>query len=203
MALSASTLATQLASALGIDETDYTTAYAEGLIASLTAATFAHALVTGGAPSSGGSLISGAASGGILTISSSPMEAITSSQFSTSPQITTENQALITYIGTATVVFSAGNIIGSCTNTPTSPGALAAGAGTNGTLTGITGAGAYSAVQAAWPQIGPLGSDFYDALINYILANAVCSYAPGSVTAVCPAGGGAITGGVGVGGIIT
>ncbi len=202
MSLNASTLNTLLASALGITPTAYTQKYSEGIIASIQAATFTHAVVTGVAPSSGGALTVGTAAGGIVSISPSQMEAITDPQFSTSPQIDTENSAIVSYVGTGLINFASGTINGTCTNTPITPGILASGTGSNGTVVGLTGSGALSTVTSALGTIGPLGSPFYTALIDYINSNAVCSYASGNVTAVISSGGGPITG-VGINGQIT
>lgn len=202
MALNATALSSVIASGLGISTTAFTDAYARGIIASIEAATFAHAVVTGVAPSSGGALTVGTAIGGIISISPSQMEAITDLQFPLSPQINPENAAICSYIGTGLVSFTSGKIIGTCTNTSLSSGILASGAGVNGTILGLNGTSALAAVTSALGTVGYLGLPFYNALINYINSNAVCAYASGSVTAAISAGGGAVTG-IGIGGKIT
>jgi hypothetical protein len=182
--LVASSLNTALAAGLGITATPYTLAYAEGIIASLQAATFSHVLVTGIAPPSG-PLTAGTAVGGIMVITPGPMEAITSVQFSTSPHILTENAAIVTYVGTGLINFAPGTINGAC-----AAGAFV-GSGIGGTILGLTGSDALVAVSTALGSVGPLGLPFYNALITYILANANCSYAPGTVVGAYafPAGG--------------
>lgn len=115
------------------------------------------------------------------------------------PKIQLENAAIIQYIGTALINFS--SVTGNCTNSPSSPGPLTGGAASNGTLVGLTGAGAVGAVSAAIGG-GPDMLKHYDALINYINANAKATYAANSIVGVCPPGGGPLTGGSGIGGTI-
>lgn len=118
------------------------------------------------------------------------------------PKIQLENAAIIQYIGTALVNFAAGGITGTCTNTSSSPGPLAAGAGANGSLVGLTGAGASAAVSAAIGAAGPDMIKHYTALIDYLTANAKATYASGSIVGVCPPGGGPLGAGAGTGGTI-
>src|SRR5690606_31803064 len=127
-----------------------------------------------GAPLSGGSGI-----GGTMVITPAAMLAETASGTHPQalPQVQSENSAIIQYIGTALINFAPGSITGTCTNTPTNPGPLAAGAGSNGVLTGITGAGAAAAVASALGSAGPDMLDFYTALINYLILNTTASYA--------------------------
>lgn len=180
-----------------------TRAYASGVIAALEAGIFSHALVTG-VTSPGSPLSNGAAAGGILVLQPSLMIAKTTVGLDAKarPNLEKESKAIINYIMTGTITFAAGNITGTCTNTPSSPGPLAAGAGTGGIITGITGSGAVGAVGAALGGIGPNGVDHYTALINYILDNLEAEYTSGSVTGVCPSGGGPLASGVGAGGML-
>ncbi len=177
--------------------------YAAGIVAALKAATFSNLPGTiTGVTAPGSPLSGGAGIGGVIVITPAPM--IAKSGVGLPPQavpnVAKENTALIQYIGTGLVTFAAGKITGTCTNSPTSPGPLAAGAGTDGMITGLTGAGAVAAVSAALGSTGPDMLKHYDAVINYLLQNAIGTYSSGSVTGTCPAGGGPLTLGSGIGG---
>lgn len=185
---------------------DQTMNYASGVVAALKAALVNNAPGTiTGVTAPGAPLSAGAGIGGIITIL--PAAMIAKANVGMPPQavpnITKENIAIIQYIGTGLVTFASGNITGTCTNTPTSPGILAAGAGANGQITGLTGAGAVAAVSSALGSTGPGMLPHYTALINYILQNAVVAYASGTVVGVAPSGGGPLTAGAGAGGTIS
>lgn len=180
--------------------------YASGVVAALKAASVSNAPGTVvGVTSAGSPLTLGAATGGIIVISPGPMIAKVSRVFPPQavPNTSKENTALIAYIGTATVTFAPGSITGNCTSTGVSPGPLANGAGTNGFLVGITGAGAMSAVISALGFTGPGMIRHYQTLINYILAHASVTYASGSVVGVCPATSGPLSAGAATGGTIS
>ncbi len=179
---------------------------AKGVIAALKTATVAHAPGTiTGTTAPGAPLENGAGSGGIITITSAPMKAITGQALPPEAiaNVATENDALIAYIATGTVTFAAGKIVGTCTNTPLNPGPLAAGAGTEGKIVGLNGAGAAAAVAAARGISGPDSEKHYTALIDYISENAEVAYPPNGVVGVCPAAGGGLEAGSGVGGVIS
>lgn len=176
---------------------------AAGIVAALKAAVFSNLPGTiTGVTAPGSPLTAGAGSGGIMVITPAP--AIAKMGVGLPPQAvpnaSKETTALIQYIGTGLVAFASGNITGTCTNSPTSPGPLTAGAGSNGTITGLTGSACATFVASALGSSGPESIKHYTAIIDYILANAVAAYASGSVVGVCPSGGGPLTAGAGTGG---
>ncbi|RLI53011.1 MAG: hypothetical protein DRP09_16695, partial [Candidatus Thorarchaeota archaeon] len=119
------------------------------------------------------------------------------------PMLAGENTAVITYLMTGLIEFSAGNIQGTCTATPTSPGILGPPAsGTGGKVTGLTGA-ACMAMVAAGGVAGPDMLAHYTALIDYISDNLEVSYPAGSVQGAFGVGGGALIAGTALGGIVS
>lgn len=184
---------------------DQTLSYAKGIVAALKAAVVSNAPGTiTGVTAPGSPLSGGTGSAGVMVLTPGPMEAETLQGVPPQalPNIAKENVAIISYISTGLVTFS--TITGTCTSSSTSPGPLAAGAGANGTITGLTGAGATGAVSAALGSVtGPDMIKHYTALINYILANATATYASGSITGVCPPGGGPLAAGAGAGGTVS
>lgn len=179
--------------------------YASGIIAALKAAIVSNPTGTiTGISAPGAPLSAGAGIGGLMVIQPSPMIAKTSNGFAPpGPNLVLENTAVIQYIGTGIITFASGSVTGTCTNTPVSPGPLTNGAASGGTITLLTGVACAAAVAAATGSAGPDMVKHYTALIDYILENAEVSYASGSITAVCPPGGGPITAGTGVGGTIS
>lgn len=183
-----------------------TKAYAAGVIAALKSAIVSNPPGTiNGITSPGSPLSAGSGILGLIVMTPAPMIAKTSTSFNplSNTQLIKENTALITYLATGIVTFSAGNITGNCTNTAPSPGPLVNGAGKNGRIVGLTGAGAYAAVFAALGFLGPDALTHYNHLVNYILDNALVSYPTSSVQGVCPAGGGPLVGGFAAGGTIS
>lgn len=166
--------------------------------------------ITGTCPPSGGPLAAGAGAGGLIAgMSGASMASLVQAGAgypSVSSELSTFCAQIVSHIQTFGIVtFAPGTITGTCTNTPVSPGALSAGAGTNGIISGLDGTVLANAIHAAvgYPgsTSGPLIS-FCTAIANYIMANGVASYASGTVTGVCPAGGGGLTAGAGAGGTI-
>lgn len=103
------------------------------------------------------------------------------------------------------VEFTAGEITGNCTNSPVSPGALAGGGGTGGEIIGLDGTVLANNIHTAVGYPGGVSTpliQFCTAITTYIMDNAVVTYAPGSVTGSCPAGGGSLGAGTGIGGTI-
>lgn len=179
--------------------------YASGFIASVKTGIVSHAPGTiTGVTAPGAPLVAGAGLGGVIVIASAAlMIAKTSNGIPKAPDIAKENTAVIAYVTTGLVTFAPGNITGTCTSTAMAPGPLTVGAGSMGTIVGLTGAGCLAAVGAAGVPIGPDAIKHYTALIDYLLANAEVTYAPGAVVGVCPVGGGPLAGGTGVGGTIS
>ena len=207
MALNANKFAQKLHDALGVTTdaqgkptkiSTQTLNKAKGVIATLEAGSFSHAVVTGNTVVAS-DLEGGAAVGGVMVLDPAPMQAITAQGIppEAASGISQENAKLITYIMTGTITFEADTITGTCNNTAEAPGSLTLGAGTGGKIVGLTGAGAVAAVGGG---LGPEALQHYTALIDYLLENAEGTYASGSVTGVCPAGGGALSAGIGAGG---
>lgn len=185
---------------------EYTKAYAKGVVASLKSAVVTNAPGTiVGVCAPGSPLSAGAGIAGLVVALPVQMLAETVKTFppGSTVMLTQENIAIITYISTALAVFSPGSITGTCTNTAESPGPLLNGAGSGGKLTIINGIGAYAAVSAAIGPLGPSALLHYNTLINYILDKAEVTYSTGSVVGICPSGGGPLGAGAGVGGTIT
>lgn len=161
--------------------------------------------IVGVAPPSGGPLTAGAGTGGLITGMTPPSLAgrfvsngVAPSQ---TPQILGMASAICTHFQTGLVVFAVGGITGSCTNTPTSPGALT-GAGANGTIVGLAGPALAGLMSTSYGSVSPQLLAMCTAIVTYVTANAKVAYASGSVTGVCSAGGGPIVAGTGVGGTI-
>jgi hypothetical protein len=176
--------------------------YAKAIL-TLKQATTMHAPDTvTGVTAPGSPLANGAAMNGLLVgFTPGPWLGIMSAGF-TGPDIAKEATASVGYInGAAKINFAAGNITGTCTNTPVAPGPLAAGAGMDGTIDMLDGS-AWSKVVIPPTGDPALAEKIYKAIVKYINENAEVTYAPGSVTGVCPAGGGPLSGGAAVGGTI-
>lgn len=211
MALDDQALAKKLHDALGQKKdgqgkptqiSSMTKAYAAGIVACLKAAIVTNAPGTiVGVTAPGAPLSGGAGTGGLMVVLPAAMLAKTLVGIPPKaiPNMQKENTAIIQYIGTGLVAFS--SITGTCTNSPTSPGPLTLGAGQNGMITGLTGAGALAAVGAVG-IVGPDALKHYTALINYIVSEAKVTYPSGGIVGACPPGGGPLTAGAGIGGTI-
>lgn len=171
--------------------------------------------VTGTVPASGGPLSNGAATNGVISgLSGSGLASLVSAQAGypgVSPQLQSYCEEIVNHIQNVGLVeFDPGNITGICTNTITPggpvPGTLTAGAGIDGVITSLNGPqladNIHSAVGYPGSTSGPL-IQFCTALTTYIMDNAQVEYASGSVTGTCPAGGGSLQNGAGLGGIIS
>lgn len=213
MAMVVSDLADALKSSLGfgaLATSSQNTGLAKAIIDEMMAALVNHApgTITGTAPPSGGPLISGAATLGLITgmtPASLAARMIAEMGFaSISAEVLQMATAICTHLQTTgTVSFASGNITGSCTNTPVSPGALI-GEGTAGQIVGLSGPVLAALIAVAYGGIvSPQLLSFSTALTDYIMNNAEVTYLTGTVTATCSAGGGPIIAGAGVGGIIT
>lgn len=162
--------------------------------------------VTGTCPP-GGSLSSGAASGGVISgLDSSRLASAVASAAgygSVSSVLSTYCSQIVTHVETGIVTFASGLITGTCSNTPLSPGPFI-GSGSGGLISGLSGSTLASLIHSAvgYPGSvsGPLIS-FCTALCNYIMAQANCSYS-GTCTGIAPAGGGSLSDGTGANGSI-
>ena len=215
MAMVASDLATQLKAGLGFSGNPMTgqvSGMATAIIAEFAAASVANAsgTVLGTAPPTGGPLTAGSAAGGTISgMSGSDLASKMKSDSgfpSVSPQLLNFCTAMVTHFLTGVVSFASGNINGTCTNTagpPPIPGILSAGVGTGGLISGYSGSTLASQLATALGQSDPTPLlNFSTNLVTYVMANAIVSYATGSVTATISAGGGPIVGGAGAGGTI-
>lgn len=210
----ANTLATLLKGSLGFSAFANTTqivGVATSIIQEFAAAVVTNApgTIVGIAPPSGGPLSAGAGTGGVITgMTGASLAArmVTNCGFpGTTPQLLGWAGAMTTHFMTGLVSFVPGTITGTCTNTGSpSPGPLVAGAGTNGLIAGYAGPtlAATMATGLLQPAPSPELTQFASDLVAYIMTNARATYAPGSITAVCPSGGGPITAGAGAGGTI-
>lgn len=157
----------------------------------------------------GAPLSAGAGIGGLITGLVGPALAtsICSNSGGTYPSPTSQLSAFCAQItlhimAFGIVSFAPGDITGTCTNTPLTPGPLAGGAGANGKISGLSGS-ALAALVA--PAIGQASASseltaFCTAICDYIMNNAVVSYS--TVVGVCPPGGGPLAAGAGIGGTI-
>jgi hypothetical protein len=184
------------------------TGYAQAVINTLLVAPINHAIpgdVTGDT-TAGAPLQNGAATNGIVgPLSSGVWQSALSSSFPTAnpANLSVDANGSTGYISSAaTSEFAAGTITGSSTATPLSPGILAAGAGANGTIEGLSGAAWAAAVMP--PGADPvLTQKIYDAISDYVEANAECEYLVGSVTGTTPAASGPLQAGVALLGTIS
>jgi hypothetical protein len=165
--------------------------------------------ITGTCPS-GGPLSSGAGTGGLISsMSGSDMASLVKSGAgypSVSSELSTFCSQIVSHIQSlGMVTFASGSITGSCTNTPLSPGPLAAGAGSNGVITGLNGTTLATAIHSSVGYPGSVSTpliNFCTAIVNYIMANAQVTYASGTISGLCPPGGGSLSAGTGVNGTI-
>lgn len=215
MALDIDALADEINNAIGatdkdgnpIATTQVMKKYAEAVITTLSAGIVSHlpGTVTG-VTAPGSPLSNGAALGGLIAalipatwqgIMSAAIPAADPSQLANDA-----NQSTTYLMASSLVNFDPGEITGTCTSTPTTPGPLAAGAGTGGEIAGLS--GAPWSILVMPPAGNPvLSQAIYDAIANYIMSNAEVEYLTGSVTGVCPAGGGPLAGGAAAGGVIS
>lgn len=215
MSLDITKLAKEINKALAVNDahgqkikvTSQMETYAKAIINTFHAATTAHApgTVTGitapGAPLSAGAAINGT----LLSFLPATWLSTMLSGFPTSNPgiLSTEANGSTGYIsGAAKINFAPGSITGTCTNTPTAPGPLTGGAGSNGTVDALVGAAWATAVI---PPLGDpiLSKKVYTAIVKYINENAEVSYPPGSVVGTCPSGAGPLSAGAATGGVIS
>lgn len=187
--------------------------WASAVIDELTSGSVANAsgTITGTCPAAGGSLTSGAGTGGVITGLDGPTlaTAIASNAGypSTTSELTQFSDAIVAHLMTGTASFSSGNVTGTCTNTPSSAGILTNGLGLNGTIVGLSGSALastiHSAVYSAFAGPSAKLIEFCTAFTDFIMDNAEIDYASGNVTGACPAGGGALSAGTGILGTIS
>jgi hypothetical protein len=118
------------------------------------------------------------------------------------PMILIESTVIAAYILEAAMIsVAAGGISGTSSETPApAPGPLLVGAGAQGKIGGLVGSVLAPRVSAMTLASGPLQVPHYTALCDFIMTNAVVSYAAGTVLGVCT--GGQLTVGAAAGGTV-
>lgn len=167
--------------------------------------------VTGTCPPSGGPLTGGAADNGAIsgmTPGDMATEVMTEAGYpSVSSELTAFCEEIVDHIETFGVVeFGSGDITGTCTNTPVSPGSLAAGEGSSGFIKDLDGDTLADSIHTAAGYPGVTSTplkNFCNAIVDYIMDNAEVTYSSGDVTGTCPAGGGPLTAGAASNGAIS
>lgn len=208
MGMSGSTLADAIKSGLGFGAYATSTknlGLANAIVAHVQTAvvTFAPGTITGTAPPSGGGLIGGAGTNGVIVLVPAALESALVAVFGIStPEILGLADAISLHVsGLGKVTFSSGSITGVCTNTPVAPGTFT-GTGSNGHVIGLSGSTLAAAITAGIGQTIPTSqlTNMATEIVNHIMNNAVVTLA--LATGACSAGGGPIAAGTGSGGTI-
>jgi len=211
MPLVASALAEQIKTALGFGSeltSAETLGMAEAIVEEITSmgiVSFAPGGVTGNAPApSGGPLIDGAASDGIIVGTSGSSLADKLKTKMNKPSITAPLQnmadSISSCINAGKVGFSTGQVTGMCTNTPTAPGTFT-GSASGGLISGLDSGKLADDLASPYGSKTPQVIALASAITTYTMANASVSVA--LMSGVAPAGGGPITLGAGSGGTIS
>lgn len=212
MALVASDLAEKIRSDMGYPSpaSGQLEGWADGVITEIKNAVVNHSLVTGTCPPTGGPLQSGTADNGVITGIDSTAMASNIKDAAGYPSISGKLQTfcdeIANHIMTGFVKFDSGGITGTCTNTISTPGALAGGAGNSGYIYGLSGSTLASNIHSASGYPGSVSdklTQFCTAFTDYIMNNSDVQYSSGTVNGVCPSGGGPLSGGTALGGTIS
>jgi len=179
--------------------------YAEAVITTLTSATFTHLLVEG-TTANGAPLQVGKADNGLFLppLLAPTWFGVMQVGFPTAnpAELLKEATCSTTYLsGASRINFTAGNITGQCTSTPTSPGPLAAGQGSQGTIDELVGSDWGSSCMPTGGD-STLTNKIFTAISDYIITNSEATYLPNTVNGVCPPGAGPLSAGTGAGGTI-
>lgn len=170
--------------------------------------THAPGTVTGTAPAAGGALINGAADNGTISgLSGAVLASLVATDAGygyITGRLQTFCNDIVSHIQTfGRVQFATGNIVGNCSNTVTTPGTLT-GTGHNGFIKSLNGPTLANTIHIDVGYPGTTSvrlTEFCTAFTAYIMANAVVTHT--NVTAICPAGGGAIVNGQATGGTVS
>jgi hypothetical protein len=195
--------------------TQFTQAYAEGIVAVMQAAIVTNAPGTVIGTGEPAGTFMGSSTLGLIELDSSVMTDVILSVYQSSVKmeapdfdfspvessITQENQAVCQYIMESGLV-SFAQLTGIDTATLLSPGTLVDGHGDNGIISGLIGSACASIVASQSGLTGPYRNAFYTALVNYIMANASATYAANNVIGDFSADGGPIQDGAGMDGTI-
>lgn len=167
--------------------------------------------ITGTVPAAGGSLTNGAGTNGMIAsmIASSMAHFVVTATAryapGATPRLTNFCKAIVDHIqNDGRVTFTSGNITGNCTNSISTPGILASGAGIQGKISALNGTTLANLVATddPYPSTSPELIQFCTAVTTYIMANADVTYAAGNVTGTAPAAGGTLNSGAASGGTI-
>lgn len=173
---------------------------AKALVTTMKSAIFNHALINGSC-GPGGPIAAGAAEGGIIllpTAATLPAQIAAALQGPPTPQIIGMATGFATHIQTGLVSFKPGGIIGTCANSPVSPGPVI-GAGQNGQIMGLAGPALANLWKATMGGSSKQIDNMAKVVAEYFSKEAMGSYMMGSVTGVAPPGGGPIVA-AGIGG---
>jgi hypothetical protein len=189
--------------------TSQMTAYAQAVIDTLIAGSVSNSTgtVLATALPVPGPVILGSASNGTMTLSSSVWSADLSSGFPTSDsgKLSSEASASVGYLtANGSISFPLNSINGLSTATPITPGTLTAGMGSGGQISGLVGedwAGVVTGSQGL--SNTDIAKNIYNAISNYIIANALVDYAVGNVNGSFAPGGGLLIAGMGSNGTIS
>jgi hypothetical protein len=205
MSLSASILANEIQTAMGFSSiSSQLLGFCQALVSEIqTNAKISNSLVTGDCPHSGGSLSNGTSVNGIISSLSGSRLASTIQSDIGFPLVTSNllnlSNAIVNHImGLGKVNFSSGNITGTCTNSAGSPGVLTLGSGFSGIITSLNGITLANDIHSAEGFPGSVSTQliqFSIAIVNHIMSDGVGSYQSGTVTGICPAGGGPLISG--------
>ena len=213
MSMNATAMATAIQVEMGFPSppSEELIGWSSGLIAGLTAASFSNPPGTiVGICDPGGPLLLGAGTLGVITgmipatIASDIAEG--AGYLGVSSQLSSFCAQIVTHIQTlGLITFEPNSVIGVCTNTPISPGAMI-GKASGGKISGLSGSVLAAAIHSTvgYPGVvsGSLTS-FCTGMVNYIMDNADFAYPDGQVTGACPPGSGPLSGGTGVQGVIS
>ena len=213
MALDAQALADKLKNSLGFSQfptSKENNGFAKAYVSEITSLAKVNNIVgtITGVCAPGSPLSAGAGIGGIISGPSGPTLAAKIQSEAGYPYISPEllkfSTAVTDHLKTGIVVFAPGTITGTCTNTAESPGPLTGGAGSGGKITLLSGPTLAQLLSQAIGEsyVSPQLLQFAITLVTYTMTMAEVAYASGTVVGLCPSGGGPLSAGVGLNGII-
>ena len=211
MPLDASAIAQQIKVALN-QATQPTSAETLGMaqaiveeITTMGLVSFLPATVEGTAPPTGGPLLNGKASNGLIVGPLGPHLANLMKSKMNKPSITAQllsmGNAIANCIILGKVNFAENKVTGLCTNTPLNPGAFTGGA-TDGLISGLDSGKLADDLANPYGGKSPEVIALASAITTYIMGNAAVSFAMPLMTGTCSAGGGPLALGAGSGGTI-
>jgi hypothetical protein len=213
MTMNVSTLADAIKNAIGhsdVATSSQTTGLATAIIDEVKAAVVTNApgTVLGTAPSSGGALVDGEASNGVISgMTKESLAGLIKTEValeSITPQLLGLANAIVVHVMIGKVSFAKGKVIGPCSNTTNSPGALT-GLASDGKIAGISGddMATLAATGLGESSVADTLKAMCNVIANHIMDNGVVAYVSQNVVATCSAGGGPISAGAATLGKIT